>query len=143
MVTILALGILAGCSKTKYATKPQLKYKKVNTNFLNRNEQLRFTLEVTDAEGDIQDSIWVQEIVKDCSSSGFISKYKMPDFSGTKDLKGDIEICYGYGINLGCPLITHSNCVSRNDSTVFRFWIQDNAKNVSDTITSEDIVIAK
>jgi hypothetical protein len=143
LITIIALSFLAGCSKDKYTTKPQLKYKGVNTNFVERNQQLRFTIEVTDAEGDIQDSIWVQEIVRNCGSGGFTSHYKMPNVTAVKDLKGDVEVCYAYGLNQGCPIITHSNCVTKNDTTTFRFWIQDKAKNVSDTITSEEVVIAK
>lgn len=138
---IFAFGFLAGCSKDEYTTKPQLKYKSVNTNFLSRNQQLIFTIEVTDSEGDIQDSIWVQEVVKNCASSGFTSRYKMPNVAAVKDLKGDIEVCYAYGLNQGCPAITHSICVTRNDTTTFRFWLQDKAKNVSDTISSDEIVI--
>jgi hypothetical protein len=143
LVTIFALGILAGCAKDKFSTRPQLTYKKVNTTFLNNNETLTFTLGVTDAEGDLQDSLWVQEIVKGCSSGGFTSKYKMPDFTATKNLQGDIQICYSYGLNLGCPPITHSSCVNRNDTATFRFWMQDKAKNKSDTIVSEQVVISK
>ncbi|MDQ6815092.1 MAG: hypothetical protein M3040_15255 [Bacteroidota bacterium] len=145
LVTILAFSVLAGCSKDKFTSKPQLTYKKVNTKFLSNNETLTFTLGVTDLEGDVQDSLWVQEIVKGCSSSnsGFTSKYKMPDFNATKNLQGDIEICYAYGLNLGCPAIVHSGCVNRNDTATFRFWMQDKAKNKSDTIVSDQVVISK
>jgi hypothetical protein len=143
LVTIIALGFLAGCSKDKYDSKPQLTYKKVNTKFLNRDQSLTFTLGVTDAEGDLQDSLWVQQIVKGCANSGFISKYKMPEFTGTKNLSGDIQVCFAYGLNLGCPPITHSSCVNRNDTSTFKFWMQDKAKNKSDTAISEQVVIAK
>lgn len=143
LVTILALGVLAGCTKDKYQSKPTLTYKKVNTTFLRNGETLTFTLGVTDAEGDLQDSLWVQETVKGCNGAGFISKYRMPRFTGTKNLEGEIQICYSYGLNLGCPAITHSICTSRNDTATFKFWIQDDAKNKSDTVSSEQIVISK
>lgn len=143
LLTIIAFSFLAGCSKDKYTTKPQLKYKSVNTKTLSNNQTLTFTLGVTDAEGDLQDTIWVQEIVKGCGGAGFTSPYRMPDFTGTKDLEGDIQVCYAYGLNLGCPAITHSSCVNRNDTATFKFWIQDLAKNRSDTITSDQIVILK
>ena len=143
LITILALGIIAGCSKDKYQSKPTLTYKKVNTKFLNNNETLTFTLHVTDAEGDLQDSLWVQESVKNCANGGFTAKYKMPDFTATKNLSGDIQICYSYGINLGCPNISHSSCANRNDTATFKFWLQDLAKNKSDTISSEQVVISK
>jgi hypothetical protein len=141
LVTILALGVLAGCSKDKYNSKPTLIYKNVNTNVLNRNQSLTFTLQVTDKEGDIQDTIWVQEVVKNCSLSGGTSFYVMPDFPATKNLKGDIQICYSYGINLDCPAIREPQCRNRNDSAVYKFWLKDKEKNISDTVTSPQIVI--
>lgn len=138
-LTLIAICFLASCTKDKYTTKPQLKYKSVNTKVLNRNQTLTFTLEVTDAEGDLQDSIWVQEVPRNCNG-GFISKYKMPDFTSVKDLKGEINVCYSYGLNQGCPVI-QPTCQNRNDSATFKFWIQDKAKNISDTISSEEVVI--
>lgn len=143
LLTVVVLGLLTACAKDKYTSKPQLTYKKVNTKFLSNNETLTFTLGVTDAEGDLQDTIWVQEVVKGCSGGGFTGPYKMPQFAATKNLQGDIQVCYAYGLNLGCPPITHSSCVNRNDTATFKFWIQDVAKNKSDTISSEQIVISK
>ena len=141
LIALISFCVLVGCSKDKYTAKPQLKYKSVNTKVLNRNETLTFVLEVTDAEGDIQDSIWVQEVPRNCSG-GFTSKYKMPDFTAVKNLKGEINICYSYGVNLGCPTITPT-CQNQNDSATFKFWIQDKAKNISDTISSEEVVLIK
>ena len=141
LTTLISFCVLVGCSKDEYTAKPQLKYKSVNTKVLNRNETLTFVLEVTDAEGDIQDSIWVQEVPRNCSG-GFTSKYKMPDFTAVKNLKGEIKICYSYGVNLGCQTIT-STCQNQNDSATFKFWIQDKAKNISDTISSEEVVLIK
>lgn len=142
LLTLIAFCILVGCTKDKYTTKPQLKYKGVNTKVLNRNQTLTFTLEVTDLEGDIQDTIWVEEVVRNCATGGGVSPYKMPDnFTSVKNLKGEIQICYSYGINLGCPGIIEPRCIGRNDSATYRFWIQDKAKNVSDTISSEEIVV--
>ncbi len=141
LITLIAFCFLVACSKEdKYTTKPQLKYKSVNTRVLNRNQTLTFTLEVTDAEGDIQDSIWVQEVPRNCPEGGFTSPYKMPDFTAVKDLKGEINICYSYGLNQGCPVI-QPTCQNKNDSATFKFWIQDKAKNTSDTISSEEVVI--
>ena len=141
LVAVIAICFFAACSKDKYTTKPQLKYKSVNTRTLSRNQTLTFTLQVTDAEGDLQDSLWVQEIVKNCADGGGTVRYKMPEFTSVKDLKGDIEICYAYGINRGCPDIYEPKCPGKNDSATYKFWIQDKAKNVSDTVTSDQVVI--
>lgn len=141
LLTLIAFCFFIACSKDSFTSKPQLKFKKVNTNVLSRNQSITFTLEVTDAEGDIQDTIWVQEIVKNCSSGGGSSPYRMPDFAATKNLKGDIQVCYSYGINLECPDIWEPKCRNRNDSAYFRFWIQDKARNVSDTVVSPQVVV--
>jgi hypothetical protein len=147
LVTLIAFGILAGCTKDKFTTKPQLTFKKVNTNVVKRNDVLRFTLGVTDLEGDLQDSIWVQEKVKNCTQSGFISKYKLPTFTAVKNFSGEIEVCYTYGINPDpgsrCPSLVEPRCPGRNDSATFRFWIQDSKKNVSDTLETPQVVIVQ
>lgn len=143
LVTFLVVTVLAGCSKDKYTTKPQLTFKSVNTTLLQPNQSIQFIIEVTDREGDIQDSIWIQKFEPNCPSSNFIAKYKMPDFNKLRNLKGDIEICFGYGIGLGCAPITGPFCPNRNDTAVFKFWLQDNAKNMSDTISSPSIVITR
>lgn len=142
LLTIIAFSFLFACSKNKYTTKPQLKYKSVNTRQLNRNQTLTFTLEVTDLEGDLQDSIWVQKVVRNCTGGDFTARYKMPEFTGVKDFKGEINVCFSYGVNLGCPIIQPA-CSNKNDSATFKFWIQDKAKNKSDTISSEEVVIVQ
>lgn len=141
LFTLIAFCFLIGCSKDSFTTKPQLKFKSVNTNVLSRNQSITFTLEVTDAEGDLQDTIWVEERVRNCAAGGGVSRYPMPDLPQLKNLKGDIQVCYSYGINLGCPAIIEPKCRNRNDSATYRFWIQDKAKNVSDTVSSSEVVI--
>lgn len=142
LLTLFIAGVLWGCSKDKYTSKPQLTYKGVNTKELRRNQTLRFKLEVTNSEGDLQDTIWVEEIVRNCPRGGFKSFYKMPEFTTVKNFQGEIEVCYSYGTGLDCPPIKEPGlCPNRNDSASFRFWIQDEARNVSDTIKSEEVVI--
>ncbi|HEX8277881.1 MAG TPA: hypothetical protein VF540_04270 [Segetibacter sp.] len=143
LLIIIAFGFVAGCSKDKYTSKPQLTYKKVNTKVLNRNESITFSLEVTDKEGDIQDTIWVEEVVKNCAAGGVRLRYPMPNFNSTKNLSGEIQVCFSYGVNLGCPSIKEPQCRNRNDTAVFKFCIQDKEKNVSDTARSDQVVIVQ
>lgn len=142
LLGLMAVIFLAACSKDKYTTKPQLKFKEVNNRVLQRNQTLRFTLEVTDAEGDLMDSLWVQKVEPKCANSNFTAKYKMPTFTSVKNFKGDIEICYAYGNNLGCPVISGPAC-ARNDTATFRFWIKDKGGNRSDTVSSSTIVLVR
>ena len=145
LLTILVVSFLAACTKDKYQTRPQLKFKNANTKVLRPNEFLTFTVEVTDAEGDIQDSIWIEKIVRNCSQSNFKSGVRMTDFTPTKNLRADIEVKYFYGrdpnhpeyVTLGGP-----QC-RQNDTATFRFYIKDKAKNTSDTAVSEVVVITQ
>jgi hypothetical protein len=147
LVTLIAFGFLVGCSKDKFTTKPQLTFKKVNTNVVKRNEVLRFTLGVTDLEGDLQDTVWVQKLVRNCPASGRIAAYRFPAITAVSNFSGEIEVCYTYGINPDqnsrCPSLVEPQCVGRNDSATYRFWIQDSKKNVSDTARSTEVVIVQ
>lgn len=148
LAVLIAGCCLLACSKDKFTSKPQLTYKKVNTKELHQDGQIVFTLEVTDAEGDIGDPsdtsniLTVKESVKNCNdpSAGFSQSYPMPEFTAVKNLKGEINVCYSYGTSLSCPPLQTPQC-QRNDTAVFKFVIRDKAHNVSDTATSEEVVI--
>jgi hypothetical protein len=118
-----------------------LKYEKVNTKVLANGQILRFTLSFTDAEGDLQDSLFIQKITPNCALSTFIDRYPIPGFPTTKNQKGEIEVSYGYNVS-NYPFIQTPQC-AKNDTCYFRFVLKDKAQNVSDTISSEMIVILK
>ena len=143
LYTLLVLFFFAACTKDKFTTKPQLKFVKFNKDIIRPGELLQITLQVTDKEGDIQDSIFVEKVEPKCPGSNFKTKYKMPTFTNIKDLNGEIQICYGYGINLGCPIMPGPFCPNRNDTAVFRFYIRDVAGNISDTLTTPSVIIVR
>lgn len=127
--------LFASCSKDKFNTIPSLKYKNANTNILSRGQTLVLTLSFTDAEGDLTDSIAVQEVVsKPCANgNGFIANYAIPEFPTGKNQKGDILVTFSYNdVNPKCE---------RNDTALFKFVLKDKAQNKSDTAVSEPIVI--
>lgn len=61
MKTIFSLGllafVLAACDKDKFQTKPQLTVKSLSSDVVPFNGTLRVTLEFTDKEGDVSDSL--------------------------------------------------------------------------------------
>jgi hypothetical protein len=136
IISILLLLTIAACNKNKYATIPTLKFKSVNTKTLHNGETIRFILSFTDAEGDLQDSIFVQKIPLNCARGGFKQLYKVPQFPATKNQKGDILISFDYP----SPAFLGPQC-NKNDTSVFKFVLKDKAQNKSDTITSPPIVI--
>jgi hypothetical protein len=141
LCTILALTILFACSKDKFTTKPQLKVKSVNDNFIEPGEILRIIIEFTDAEGDVSDSAFIQKVTANCINSNYTDKRTIPDFPVKKDLRGEFQITYGYNVQ-GIPALGQPQC-NRNDTCVFRVWVKDNGGNVSDTVQTETIVIKK
>ncbi len=148
LIAGLILIGLAACTKDKFNTVPQLKFKSVSTNVLYPDQAIQFKLEYTDKEGDIQDSIYIEKITRNCSSSNFSGLYAIPtDVPEVKDSKGEMIITFAYGVNLGYPAIKEPACGTAsnpiNDSCVFRFALKDKANNVSDTISSPEIVLIK
>ncbi len=137
VIISILIFFLSACKKDKYTTAPQLKYKSANTTVLNRNQTLKITLSFTDAEGDLSDKIFIQEIVAPCPlhpEGGFIdSSYHLPEFPSGKNQKGEIIITYDY-----VPL--NPKC-QRNDTAIFKFVLRDKAQHLSDTAVSEPIVI--
>ncbi|MES2431148.1 MAG: hypothetical protein V4556_09430 [Bacteroidota bacterium] len=135
--------LLVGCKKDKFTTVPQLKYKSVNTNVLGVDQVIHFYLDFTDAEGDI-DSVYIQKITSSCPASNIRDSTEFsPDVPQTKNQHGELIISYANGIN-SFPYTTIAPlCPDQNDTCYFRFYAKDKKKNVSDTITSEQIVIIK
>jgi hypothetical protein len=146
LLILLAIpAMFYGCKKDTYTSKPQISIKSMSSNMLSQGNLLTFQLAFTDLEGDIQDTLFVQKISRTCPTSPgaqFTSKNKVPDFAPTSNLKGFLEIGYAYNANVpGYSTIT--GCGLKNDTAYFRFWLKDKAKNVSDTIISDNIILFK
>lgn len=127
--------LLFSCNKNKYNTVPSLKFKDVNTTKLHSGETLQMTLSFTDAEGDIvaDSSLFVKKVVARCSGSNFGQYYKLPTFPTSKDQSGEILVTYSYNdVSPKC---------NKNDTAVFKFILRDLAKNKSDTVVSDQIII--
>ena len=139
----MLIGISA-CKKDQFTTKPQLKFKSVSPQVLYPNQVIEFQIEYSDKEGDIQNVLYIEKITANCPASNFSSDYaistSVPKLSNTK---GELDIRYAYGINLGYPSIAEPACAAQNDTCVFRFALTDKANNTSDTITSPQIVLIK
>jgi len=140
VIAFIAL-IFVGCNKEKFTSRPQLKFKSINTKVLDRGEIVSVTLSYTDLEGDLQDSLFVQKFEPSCVRSRFTTKYKLPNFPAVRNSEGEFVVSFGYNVN-NYPLITAPLC-GRNDTCYFRFVLKDKAQNVSDTVNSDVFVIIK
>jgi hypothetical protein len=135
LFSIFLLLLLAGCNKDKFSTRPSLKFISVNTNQLHHQETIRFTLSFTDAEGDLTDSIFIQEVVPGCPADDFHSgSFRLPEFPTTKNQKGDIILTLTYSdFSPQCP--------PKDDTATFRFALKDKAQHVSDTVSSPTVIV--
>ena len=142
LVSILAAGLLAGCSKDKYNTKPLLVFKSVSANVVPNGGSLRFEFELFDKEGDISDTFYIKKIrINKLVKTTIRDNVKLAFPKVPNTSKGIVELNLTYqnylisAINPGNP--------SQNDTLIFKFVIRDKAKNVSDTVTSDPIVIIR
>jgi hypothetical protein len=148
LTIVLMVLLFAACGKDKFQTKPSLKIKSISGNIVPVNSAIRFTLEFTDKEGDVYDSIFVKKIrlnkrvvttLRD--SFGFA----IPEFPNAP--KGEIDLTLDFQSALSAlnpPNIIGSNPPKKEpDSLLFKFYVQDKKKNKSDTVTTEMIQILR
>ncbi len=137
---LLLFTFLSACNKDKFSSTPSLKFKSVNTRVLQSGQQIEFTLSFTDAEGDLSGTVFVQEVVPNCTASDFKQSYQVPAFPTSKNQKGDLTVTFGY--NTSNPSLSNiSPKCMENDTATFRFALIDKAMHVSDTVSSPPIIL--
>lgn len=139
----LVVLLFAGCSKDGITTRPKLIFKSVSSTHLEYNQDIAFTFEFSDKEGDFNDSIRVVKASSSpCEAPSFADSvtYKMPDVSSQKNRVGELEIRMSYQIDLAAVPCDGSDTL---ETAVFKFLISDRAGNRSDTAYSPPITIVK
>ena len=143
IIAVICLGIIS-CGKDKFTTTPQLKYISVNTTKLSIDKLIVFKFSYTDAEGDLEDSVSVFKIDKNCVTSNLKLKYPFPKVSGSTTRSGDLLITFANGSNVpGYEAFSVAPKCNFNDTCFFRFVLRDKAKHTSDTVNSEQVIIYK
>jgi len=142
ILSILTI-VIVGCKKDTYTTVPQLSLKSVSTTLLRPGNILTFKIEFTDKEGDIIDTLFIRKTTRNCAASTFTARYRVPAFTTTKNTKGEFEVSFDYNLGSGLPSLPGPQCPGRNDSCVFKFVLQDKARNKSDTLVSPEIVMTR
>jgi hypothetical protein len=140
-LAIFALCILFACSKNTYNTKPTIKIKSISGNFFGFGQGLNMELEVTDKEGDVTDSLYIRKVrvnkrITETLKGRDTLRFKIPDAPNASD--GIVAVSLDYNNHL----VTARTPIE-NDSIIFKIALKDKARNVSDTITSELIVVQR
>mgnify|MGYP001237716269 CR=1 FL=1 len=143
-ISIFFIAILfVSCGKDKFTTKPQLKYKSVNTTTVSGTQTLQLKLDLTDKEGDFTTLLGMRKTVSGCPTSNFLDTVTFsipPDFISTKKTEGEVVVTLDR-IKRGSNSCFLPGGAIRPDTTIFKFWTRDKAGNVSDTALSEKIII--
>lgn len=142
--------MVIACRKDTFNTKPSLTLKETSGNYvpLGDNYGVRFTLEYTDAQGDIAGvKIFLQKLSSSapCADNTkdptyIDSSYTIPsDVPETANQKGEIII------TISDLLLNRIACdpQDKTEDATFKFWFRDKAGNMSDTVTSPVIKIDK
>ena len=144
----LLIIVIMACNKDKFQTKPTIKIKSVNTEVVPFNGTFIITLECTDKEGDVQDSLIIikrrlnKRVVPTVRDT---LRYKFPVFPSNSTTEIEAVLDYQNILSaLNPPNIPGSNPVQKErDTLVLRFAVRDKAGNTSDTIQSQQIYVIR
>jgi hypothetical protein len=144
---VILLLIIAACNKDKFTTKPQLKIKSVSTDVVPFNSGISFTLEFTDKEGDVNDSLFVKKVrlnqrVVATNLDSFWTT--IPTFP--KHTEGEFLVDLNYQTILSAlqpPTVPGNPQEFEPDTLVVKFLARDKEGNKSDTVTSQQIVVIR
>jgi hypothetical protein len=142
---IFIVTLIVACGKDKFETKPTIEIKSIGPNPVPLNSDMVVELEYTDKEGDIADSLFIKKVRINQKRLATIrdSFYLALPTDAPEKNKGTIKLTLKYqdhlisASNPGAP----PNAVP--DSIIFRFALRDKAKNTSDTIESNLVVIER
>lgn len=144
---LMVLLVAVSCSKDKVETKPSITVKSLSSTTIPVNGDLSINLDFTDKEADLG-SIFVQKIRQNRRKTTTIRdtfSLSVADFP--KKTNGELEMRLMYQLQLisaeRAPANPNAQTGFESDSIVIRLALRDKALNVSDTITTEQIVIQR
>jgi hypothetical protein len=147
-ISLLSIFIIiaVACNKDKFLTTPTIKIKSLNTEYVPLNGNLIITLECTDKEGDVQDSVIIikrrlnRRVVPTLRDT---LRYKFPDFPNTP--RTEVIATLDYQTILSAqnpPNIPGSNPPQKElDTLILKMAVRDRAGHTSDTITSKQVIV--
>ncbi|OLY92772.1 hypothetical protein SAMN05444008_10259 [Cnuella takakiae] len=140
----LALGLMA-CNKDEFQTKPQIKVLSATPDVVPIGQALTVSLEFTDKEGDVDDSVTVIRTrinQRDFTKLPFTIKYKIPLFPDKTRGEMDVNMAWSTALTLqNSPLRIPGTNTNEPDTLRLQFSVKDAKGNRSDTITFDKNVI--
>ncbi len=145
-VLVVGVLVLVACNKDKFETKPTIEIKSTSGDVVPRNSDFRVTLTVTDKEGDVDDSLYVIRERLNRRAAAPRTRtlpYKIPTFPDKSKVEFEIILDNSTALTLSSPAITIPGQTGQfePDTLSLKFVAVDKAKNKSDTVSRNVIVI--
>lgn len=147
IAAVLVFTFIA-CNKDKFQTKPTISIKSINTEVVPQNGTFIITLECTDKEGDVEDSLI---LIKKRLNRRVVTtvrdtlRFKIPTFPANSRTEIQAVLDYQNILSaLNPPNIPGSNPLQREvDTLVLRMAVRDKTGNTSDTVESRQIYVIR
>jgi hypothetical protein len=151
MKRIFAFAILimafAACSKDKVESRPHLSFKSFSSKVIPVGSAARINLNFTDQEGDL-DSIFVirQRVNQRSFPNSQVIDLGIPKFANQN--QGELQVALDYAtqltFNLNAIRIPGTNPSRYEPDTLqLRFYVKDKAKQTSDTLGPEQLIVLR
>jgi hypothetical protein len=147
--SLIGLVILIACSKDNIGTKPSIKVKSISPSRVPVGVPLEILLNFTDEQGDIDTLILHKKRINERQvptvelTDSII--YQIPEFP--EKSKGEIRVTLQYATTLVAAQNPPDQPDGPNgkepDSLVFKMILIDKAKNKSDTLTSDLVIVER
>jgi hypothetical protein len=143
----LTLAVIVSCDKDKFETVPQVRIKSTTGREIPASGALKVTLEVTDKQGDVDDSLYIfRERLNQRGVSRRLLPYKIPEFPDKPSVEVEIVLDYATELTLALSAINVPGSVPpkrETDTLRLKFIVKDKAGNWSDTAVLNDIYVAR
>lgn len=148
IIAAVLVFTLIACNKDKFQTKPTISIKSINNEVVPQNGTFIITLECTDKEGDVEDSLI---LIKKRLNRRVVTtvrdtlRFKIPTFPANSRTEIQAVLDYQNILSaLNPPNIPGSNPLQREvDTLVLRMAVRDKAGNTSDTVESRQIYVIR
>lgn len=138
-LVVFGVLVLSACKKNTYNTKPTIKIKSVSSSFIPFSTPLDLQIEVTDKEGDVTDSLYIRKVRINKRTTRTLRdtiRLQIPEAPNSSD--GIVQVSLDYNTYLVSALTP-----TENDSLILKIALRDKARNLSDTVTSDLIVVQR
>jgi hypothetical protein len=143
LIAFLGITFLLACNKDKFKTEPQVKIKSLSPDDVYKGQAFRFNAEVTDKEGDLQDSVFL--VSKRFNGATLLTTDTIPFSIQSLDFpdrtKIEVSAIFSYGEFV--PGTIFQNLEGSDRQLAVGIIVRDKAGNRSQYVESDKITLRK